>query len=307
MKTSRSAESISPTFCILPWIHLSTRPNGHMRVCCTANASSAGATNDKEFGGEVGILKTDDGKPANLNSSDLISAWNNSYMKDIRRKCSCDIPASCTKCFKEEAGPPLQKKLGDGILGSTHRRRSFVRKHVQRRLRAAEIILRGLRLGRNAISNASRVRPTTVALGVRLNKLIRASKTRASKRSCVGTTKAGSTMPLTIGIATTHSFGNNFRTDSEHAQLYAGGESTIIKEYYELLRECIRRGEAHHIELRYNSNGMELPDELLNYGSRLSACVFTLADSIGEMNHYIRYPTPWEHIKTIALYGRHRR
>ncbi|MCJ8275436.1 MAG: hypothetical protein MJK18_01235 [Bdellovibrionales bacterium] len=40
-------EKISPTFCILPWIHMSTRPNGHMRVCCTANASSAGATNDK--------------------------------------------------------------------------------------------------------------------------------------------------------------------------------------------------------------------------------------------------------------------
>ena len=45
----------SETFCILPWMHLSTRPNGHMRVCCTANASSVGPTNDKEFGGEVGI------------------------------------------------------------------------------------------------------------------------------------------------------------------------------------------------------------------------------------------------------------
>ena len=38
-----------------------------MRVCCTANASaSVGATNDKEHGGRVGIIKTEDGKPANL-------------------------------------------------------------------------------------------------------------------------------------------------------------------------------------------------------------------------------------------------
>ena len=30
----------SDTFCALPWMHLSTRPDGNMRVCCTANASS---------------------------------------------------------------------------------------------------------------------------------------------------------------------------------------------------------------------------------------------------------------------------
>src|SRR6185312_4216132 len=71
----------SPTFCILPWIHLSTRPNGHLRLCCTANASSAGATNDKVYGGEVGILKNAKGKPANLNHTDLLTAWNDDYMK----------------------------------------------------------------------------------------------------------------------------------------------------------------------------------------------------------------------------------
>ena len=26
----------SDTFCLLPWVHLSTRPDGSMRVCCTA-------------------------------------------------------------------------------------------------------------------------------------------------------------------------------------------------------------------------------------------------------------------------------
>ena len=54
----------SKTFCILPWVHLSTRPDGSMRVCCTANASSVGPTNDKQHGGMVGVLKTDEGKPS---------------------------------------------------------------------------------------------------------------------------------------------------------------------------------------------------------------------------------------------------
>ena len=29
----------SSTFCVL-YMHISTRPNAHMRVCCTANASA---------------------------------------------------------------------------------------------------------------------------------------------------------------------------------------------------------------------------------------------------------------------------
>ena len=62
---------VSETFCILPWVHLSTRPDGSMRVCCTANASSVGPTNDKEHGGQVGILKDEEGRPNNLNVSDF--------------------------------------------------------------------------------------------------------------------------------------------------------------------------------------------------------------------------------------------
>ena len=27
----------SKSFCVLPWIHLATRPNGDMRICCVAN------------------------------------------------------------------------------------------------------------------------------------------------------------------------------------------------------------------------------------------------------------------------------
>ena len=45
---------ISDTFCILPWIHFSTRPNGHIRLCCTANASGSGPNNQEMLGGEIG-------------------------------------------------------------------------------------------------------------------------------------------------------------------------------------------------------------------------------------------------------------
>ena len=102
----------SDTFCLLPWVHLSTRPDGSMRVCCTANASSVGATNDKAHGGQVGILKTSDGKPNNLNVSDFESAWNSDYMKNVRlQMLNGEQPPSCLKCYKEEAAGHNSKRM----------------------------------------------------------------------------------------------------------------------------------------------------------------------------------------------------
>ena len=108
---------VSDTFCILPWVHLSTRPDGSMRVCCTANASSVGATNDKEHGGQVGILKTDDGKPNNLNVSDFETAWNSKYMKNVRKQMLAgEKPPSCLKCYKEEAAGHNSKRMWETAL-----------------------------------------------------------------------------------------------------------------------------------------------------------------------------------------------
>ena len=90
---------MSRTFCPLPWIHLATRPNGDVRVCCTANASGAGAEDNKEVG-----LLTKDGVNMNLQHHTLAEVWNSEYMKTVRlQMLNNEIPASCTKCFEEES------------------------------------------------------------------------------------------------------------------------------------------------------------------------------------------------------------
>ena len=100
MKIDNDPPTPSSTFCALPWMHISTRPSGHMRVCCTANAS---AVQDKDSTNktvsEAGVLKRDDGKPANLATTRLLDAWNNEYMKGVRRMMlRGEKPSSCLKC-----------------------------------------------------------------------------------------------------------------------------------------------------------------------------------------------------------------
>ena len=70
---------MSKTFCPLPWIHLATRPNGDVRVCCTANASGAGITDEKEAG-----LVKEDGVAMNLRDHTIEEVFNSSHMRRTR-------------------------------------------------------------------------------------------------------------------------------------------------------------------------------------------------------------------------------
>ena len=49
--------------CFLPLDAFVLKTDGNMRVCCTANACKRRSTNDKEHGGQVGVLRTADGVP----------------------------------------------------------------------------------------------------------------------------------------------------------------------------------------------------------------------------------------------------
>ena len=97
----------SYSFCALPWIHVATRPNGDARLCCVTNASGA-HTGDHT----VGLVKKEDGEPANFGKQLPLEAFNNDYMKSVRKTMlDGKIPASCTKCFEEESNGVVSKRL----------------------------------------------------------------------------------------------------------------------------------------------------------------------------------------------------
>jgi MoaA/NifB/PqqE/SkfB family radical SAM enzyme len=289
----------SATFCVLPWIHLSTRPNGHMRVCCTANASSAGATQDKKWGGEVGILKMDNGKPANLNSTDLMSGWNNGYMRDVRQKMlKGEVPNSCTKCFKEEAAGHRSKRNWETEYWS---KRVDIDKLVTETSEDGsvppQIYYVDLRLGTKCNLKCVMCSPHDSSLWVSdWNKLYPKIENKDLQDLMNWDNKGRVNNASYDWHKDNPEFWDQLYSQIPNMQqlYFAGGESTIIEEHYTLLEECIRRGEAHHIELRYNSNGIELPDRLFDIWKHFKLVRFHFSiDSIGKMNEYIRFPSEW--------------
>lgn len=291
----------SKTFCILPWIHLSTRPDGAMRVCCTANASSVGPTNDKEHGGMVGVLKNADGKPANLNNTTLMDAWNNDYMRNVRlQMLAGEKPPSCLKCYKEEDAGHASKRMWET-------------EYWANRLNVDEIV--------SETAEDGSIAPKIRYIDLRMGTKCQLGCVMCSPHDSSGWVKDWQQLFPQIEnpiLKETMQWENKGRNNGSSynwhkqnpefwSQLYdqiphmkqlyfAGGESTIIEEHYTLLEEVIRRGYAQQIELRYNSNGVEMPDRMFDLWNQFKRVRFHYSiDSIGAMNDYIRYPSKWAH------------
>lgn len=293
----------SKTFCALPWIHLSTRPNGHMRVCCTANASSVGPTNDKIHGGEVGILKNSDGKPANLNHSELLSSWNNDYMKNVRLKMlNGEVPPSCTKCFDEEsAGHRSKRNWETEYWGHRIDLDQMIRETNDDGSIPPKLYYIDLRMGTKCNLKCIMCSPHDSSMWVPDWRDAYSQVKDENLKETMQWNNGGKVDGATYSWHQDNpTFWRDLYSQIPHMkQLYfAGGESTIIEEHYTLLEECVARGHAKDIELRYNSNGVELPERLFDLWNKFKRVRFHYSiDSIGEMNSYIRFPSQWSQVE----------
>ena len=297
--------TVSDTFCILPWVHLSTRPDGSMRVCCTANASSVGATNDREHGGMVGILKTDDGKPNNLNVSDFLSSWNSTYMKNVRRQMmNGEKPPSCLKCYKEEAAGHRSKRQWETEYWS---KRVSVDKLIENTNDDGsvppQLAYIDLRFGTKCQLACVMCSPHDSSGWIKDYKAIFPAVENASLKTTMQWKDKGSYNGSSYNWHKQNPlFWEQFYEQIPNMQqiYFAGGESLIIEEHYEILEKCIEMGYAKDLEIRYNSNGVEWRDDLFDLWKHFKLVRFHYSiDSIEKMNDYIRYPSKWKRQKEV--------
>jgi organic radical activating enzyme len=292
-KWQRQLEDIShsPSFCVLPWIHLATRPNGDMRICCVANASGAD-TGDYS----VGLVKMEDGKPANFAHDLPTEAFNNDYMKSVRKTMLAgEIPASCTKCFKEEAEGIASKRVWE--TGTWH---------LQEGIDIPELIAQtsedgsvpyklqylDLRLGHTCNLKCIMCSPHDSSMWVQEHKKVFPIFSSPLIKKQMSWEQGN--------------FNNSWHENPKFweevydqipniKQLYfAGGEPLLIKEHKSFLLEIIARGYADKITLRYNTNGTLISQSMIDIWSKFRKVKvgFSL-DGMEERGHYIRYPLDW--------------
>jgi MoaA/NifB/PqqE/SkfB family radical SAM enzyme len=78
---------------------------------------------------------------------------------------------------------------------------------------------------------------------------------------------------------------------------FAGGEPLLIPEHYKILEFMVETGASKQCVLRYNSNGLELPEKLFELWTHFKQIKFNFSiDAMGIRNDYIRYPSKWENV-----------
>jgi len=289
----------SNTFCILPWIHLSTRPGGTVRVCCTANASSVGPTNDREHGGQVGLLKNDVGSPENINDKTFLEIWNNDYMKNVRRLMMANgKPPSCLKCYKEEAAGHRSKRYWETEYWSQRVDISeLLNETATDGLVPPKVRYVDLRMGSKCQLKCIMCSPHDSSQWIPDWLSVYPTVQNQNLKETFNWSKTGNDAHYNWHKNNPKFWDELYEQIPHMRQLYfAGGESTIIEEHYTLLEKVIEMGFANQIELRYNSNGVEMPDRIFKLWDEFKHVRFHYSiDSIGVMNDYIRYPSKWKH------------
>lgn len=82
-----------PTFCILPWLHLQTKPNGQVKPCCRFNHTH------EEYKTEHGYVWDNE----NIKNKSLTEIINSDVWRKLRQDMLAgkNIPG-CSKCYNEE-------------------------------------------------------------------------------------------------------------------------------------------------------------------------------------------------------------
>ncbi len=281
----------SHTFCVLPWIHFATRPNGDMRLCCNANSSGAGSDH------LIGLVKNESGKPANFGLETPMSAWNNEYMRSVRTTMLSEgIPASCKKCFDEESKGVVSKRIWE--TGSWVQEDIDIPELIASTKDGVipeNLVYLDLRLGHTCNLKCIMCSPHDSSLWVSDHKKVFSlfrNDTVKSQMNWDG-----------------DQFNNRWHENPDfwkemYAQIpnlkqvyFAGGEPLLIKEHKTFLEEIIRQGYADKILVRYNTNGLLVDEEIINLWSKFKLVKVGFSiDALDVKNHYIRYPSDWETI-----------
>jgi MoaA/NifB/PqqE/SkfB family radical SAM enzyme len=78
---------------------------------------------------------------------------------------------------------------------------------------------------------------------------------------------------------------------------FYGGEPFLSKKMWEILKICVEKGYAKDIELHYNTNGTNWPDDVELFKNFKSVNLSFSIDGINERFEYMRYPAIWLEVK----------
>lgn len=255
-------------FCVLPWISLETSPIGTIRPCCLA---------DDE-------ITKEDGTKFNLNDDGLISAHNSEYMSRLRKAfLAGQQPETCRKCWDEEKVGRTSKRMN-----TLKRLAPYIKDIKHWGEGANDLMFLDLKLG-NICNLKCRI------CGSWSSSTFAAEEIKFSK----GQDFHKEMNRKGMWPRNNESFWKELEfLASEIRYLeFTGGEPFMIREHFEFLQSLVDKGIAKQVEVHYNTNGTQWPEEYAEIWKHFKHVEIAFSiDNVGKRFEYERTNAKWDEV-----------
>lgn len=292
---SNQKEDLSPTFCVYPFIEMSTIPSGAVRPCCFYLP-----------------FPEDNGKPMNLKDQPLDKIWNSSAMKTLRRDLmeGKTVP-NCAHCYKEEKHNNSSMRLR-GLQDWMHRPdiQELIQESAQNdfEVKTTPKFLE-IKPGNNCnlkCRMCNQFDSSLIAKEIReLSTEMKGIDPRIDWRLFEpGNGVIGPTSDDFPDWDDLEEAWESIRAAIPNLEILsiAGGEPSLLKKVHELLKYCVDTGHSKHIRVFFASNLVRVDQELLNYAEHFECFEFIASiDGTEGVQEYIRFPSNWKRISENFL------
>lgn len=267
----------SESFCIMPWVHVATDPDGTTRICCLSAK-------------RIDI----DNKLANLGHNTVEEIFNSDYIKDVRKKMlSGEKIAECSTCWKQETNNGISQ------------RQTFTEQWLNDFPEVVDLVnsegvadykpkYYDFRFG-----NLCNLKCRSCG-SLNSSQLYKENK-ELYKQHNVDFFGKDKKYGLLNDWYKTETFRKNVYDNLQDVKkiYFTGGEPTLVEENYELMRKMIAIGVAKDVALTFNTNMTNLKEEFYELIQQFKHVEIAISiEGYDKIQEYLRYPSKWSQIET---------
>jgi organic radical activating enzyme len=261
-------------FCVLPWISLETSPVGTVRPCCLAEEE----------------IVDDAGEKFDLNTASFTNIQNSVYMQDLRQEfLDAKQPQTCRKCWREERAGRTSKRM------HTLDRLKHMLPDQPWTADAKPLMFLDLKLG-NICNLKCRICGSWSSSTFAVEELDQLSSNEHKKASYHYQMLRQGAWPRENQL-----FWSEIDQVMDQIRYieFTGGEPFMIQEHFDMLQGLVDRGIAGQIEIHYNTNGTQWPDqgEAIWKHFKTVEIAFSI-DDVGTRFEYQRSNAVWSEVET---------
>ena len=222
-------------FCVLPWVSLEASPIGTVRPCCLA---------DEE-------LVDDAGQKFSLLTANFGDIQNSGSMQQLREQfLAGEQPQTCRKCWNEESAGRTSKRM------HTLDRMKHMGITSEWTMAAKPLIFLDLKLG-NICNLKCRICGSWSSSQFATEEIAQLPRDQQKKSFPYQMLRAGA------WPKENESFWEQIDSHLNDIRYieFTGGEPFMIEQHFAMLQGIVDRGIAHQVEIHYNTNGTQYPEQ----------------------------------------------